>query len=121
MEVLADGVQVVVVAGANQTAIPIIQVSEKDLVQIQQNINKVLRNLNNQIVDLQTQVSQLGVLGEIRFSALTLAQWQAETSTDWILANGQSSVGTIYANRYSLNTVPNISVSGTNAYIKVNG
>jgi hypothetical protein len=107
-------------AGANQVQIPIIQTDSKDLVQAQQNTNKVLRNINNQMVVVQDTVSQLGVLGEIRLSPLTLTQWQAEAGTNWIAANGQSSVGTEYASKFSLNTVPTISVTGTNAYIRVN-
>lgn len=122
-ELLVDSLAGVVgaaVAGANQVQIPVIQTDSKDLVQAQQNTNKVLRNINNQMVVIQNAVAQLGVLGEIRLSPLTLIQWQAEVGTNWIAANGQSSVGSEYASKYSLNTVPIISITGTNAYIRVN-
>lgn len=105
---------------ANQVQVPVIQTDTKDLVQVQQNTNKVLRNINNQLVLVQTSLIQLGVLGEIRLSPLTLAQFQELAGTNWIEANGQSSVGTEYASTYGINTVPNISITGATAYIRVN-
>jgi len=105
---------------ANQTQLPVIQTSDSSLTQVQQNANKVLRNLNNQITTLTTSLDQLEVIGEVKLSSLTLTQFQAATSTSWIEANGQSSVGTAYAQLTGNNTVPNVSVSGVNAYIKVN-
>lgn len=105
---------------ANQVQIPVIQSATADLVQAQQNANKVLRNINNQLVSVQQDLSRTDILGEIKFASLTLAQFQATASTDWILANGQSSVGTSYAAFTGNNTVPNISVSGCTAFIKVN-
>lgn len=105
---------------ANQTAVPVSQTQDKELVQVQQNINKVLRNLNNQIVQLQTNVNQLMILGEIKFSNLTLGEFQHLAGDDWIQANGQSAVGTLYSSTYGFNVVPNISLAGTNAFIKVN-
>lgn len=105
---------------ANQTQIPVIQTPDGNLTQIQQNSNKVLRNLNNQITNIQTDLNELLIIGEIKFSPLSLVQFQAQAGNDWILANGQSAVGTQYAVMFKVTTVPNISVSGTNAFIKVN-
>lgn len=105
---------------ANQTQIPVIQTPDANQTQLQQNTNKVLRNLNNQIVDIQTFVNQNNIIGEIKLSHVSLSDWQAVAGTDWIAANGQSCVGTKYASQYGFNTVPNISITGTNAYIKVN-
>lgn len=105
---------------ANQTNIPIFQTNNGALNLVQQNINKVFKNIYNQIVSNQETLNQMTILGEIKFSPLTLVQFQDQAGTNWIEANGQSSVGTLYAQTYKLNTVPNISVSGTNAFIKVN-
>jgi hypothetical protein len=105
---------------ANQTNIPYMQTQNMALNQTQQNVNKVNNNNNNKIVSLQDQVAQMMILGEIKFAPFTLAQFQAQAGTDWILANGQSCIGTDYSKTYSQNTVPTISVPGTNAFIKVN-
>jgi hypothetical protein len=107
------------VAG-NQVQVPVIQSQDPTMTQVQQNANKVFRNINNQVVDLQNQVSQMEIIGEIKFSPISLAQFQAIAGDTWILANGQSSVGTKYASLYGFNTVPTITVAGTNAFIKVN-
>lgn len=105
---------------SNQTSLPIIQTSDDSLTQIQQNVNKVLRNLYNQITANTDSITQSTIVGEIKLAALTLAQFQATAGTDWILANGQSSVGTAYALLTGNKTVPTITVSGTTAFIKVN-
>jgi len=105
---------------SNQVQIPYLQTPDNSLNQVQQNINKVLRNLNNQIVSINDSVEQLEIIGEIKLANLTLSQFQSTAGTNWILANGQSSVGTAYAQLTGNQTVPNISVSGTTAFIKVN-
>ncbi len=105
---------------SNQIQIPLIHSKDGNLTQTQTNTNKVLRNLNNQIVALQNSVNQLTILGEIKLSPLTLAQFQNEAGNTWILANGQSVVNTDYAKLTGINVVPNITISGTNAFIKVN-
>lgn len=105
---------------ANQTQIPTIQTENDSLNQVQQNINKVFRNLNNQITDNQTAISQMTIVGEVKLASLTLEQFQNIAGTSWIEANGQSSVGTQYASLTGNNTVPTISVTGSNAFIKVN-
>lgn len=119
MEGLA-GVKAGVKVGGNQTQIPIIQTPDGNTTQIQQNSNKVLRNLNNQITSLQLDVNEMILIGEIKFANLTLSQFQKTAGTDWILANGQSSVGTQYALLTGNKVVPNISVTGTTAFIRVN-
>lgn len=105
---------------ANQVQIPVIQHTDPNVVQLQQNANKVLRNLNNQIVSIQTSISQLEILGEIKLASLTLAQFQTIAGDTWILANGQSSVGTDYETLTSNKTVPTITITGATAFIKVN-
>jgi hypothetical protein len=105
---------------ANQTQIPSIQTPDNSLNQVQQNINKVFRNLNNQLINLSGEVNDLMIIGEVKFAPLTLLQFQAQAGSDWIIANGQSAVGTQYALMFKVNVVPNISVSGLTAFIKVN-
>lgn len=106
--------------GGNQVQVPVIQNIDSSTTQIQQNANKVLRNLNNQINTLQTQVSQMEILGEVKLANLTLAQFQNIAGKDWVLADGSSCVDTDYSRLTGNNTVPNISVTGTTAFIKVN-
>lgn len=103
----------------NQTSIPYIQ-SQPDLNATQQNVNKVFKNLNNKIFSLQQSNDQLQILGEVKFSALTLSQFQDEAGSTWIAANGQSCVGTDYSILSGNKIVPNVSVAGVNAFIKVN-
>jgi len=105
---------------ANQTQIPVIQTSNADVTQLQQNSNKVLRNLNNQIVSIQTTVDQIQGIGDVILSGLNLTQFQAIHGSNWIEANGQSSVGTAYETLTSFKVVPTVSVGGVTAYIKVN-
>lgn len=105
---------------ANQTQIPSVKTEMDSLNQVQQNVNKVFRNVDNKVTNLTTSVDQLEIIGEIKLSPLTLAQFQDQAGSAWIESNGQSSVGTSYAQLTGNKTVPSISISGTNSYIKVN-
>lgn len=104
----------------NQTQVPVIQTSNGDMTQVQQNANKVLRNLNNQITDLQTLVDQTNLIGEIKIANLTLAQFQSVAGEDWVLCDGGSAVDTKYSKLTGNNTVPNIALGSINNFIKVN-
>lgn len=108
------------VVSNNQTQLPLIQTDDATVTQLQQNANKVLRNLNNQIVDLETFMDQMTIVGEIKIANLTTAQFQSVAGTNWILSNGQSSVGTAYSLLTGNNTVPNLTVGGINTFIRVN-
>lgn len=119
MEALV-GDRAVVKVGGNQTQVPVIQTGTPSLTQVQQNANKVFRNINNQVVAIQSQVDQMTILGEIKLASLTLTQFQNIAGTNWILANGQSSVGTAYETLTGNKTVPTITVTGSTAFIKVN-
>lgn len=105
---------------ANQTSIPVIQTGTNSLTQIQQNINKVLNNIYGQVTNIQNLVNQLQGIGDVILSPLTLTQFQTIHGTNWIVANGQSSVGTAYETLTKNQTVPTITVGGVTAYIKVN-
>lgn len=103
-----------------QTQIPLIQTDNDHLNQTQQNINKVLRSINSQVSSIQDFVNESTIVGEIKLASLNLTQFQKISGTNWILANGQSSVGTAYALLTLNNTVPNISVTNATAFIRVN-
>lgn len=105
-------------SNANQVQIPIIQTGD-NVTQVQQNTNKVLRNIYNQVTSLISSTAQIQGIGDVILSPLNLIQFQNIHSDSWILANGQSSVGTKYQTLTGILTVPTISVAGTNAYIKV--
>ncbi len=105
---------------ANQVQIPVIQTTDASLTQTQQHANKVLRNIYNQLTALQNTVTDIQGIGDVIFSPLTLTQFQQIHSTDWIIANGQSSVNTAYFSLTNNKTVPTITLSGATAFIKVN-
>lgn len=105
---------------SNQVQVPAIKHDDDAINQIQQNINKVLRNLNNQVVSNQGDISQTIIIGEIKFASLSLAQFQMIAGPTWIEANGQSSVGTTYAQVSGNLNVPTVTLAGTTAFIKVN-
>lgn len=88
----------------NQTQIPIIQHDDKDVVQIQQNVNKVLRNLNN-----QSQANQgLAIIGEVRSAFLTEEQFQKQAGENWLLCDGQDCEGSQYESITGNKTVPDM-------------
>lgn len=47
-----------------------------------------------------------GTIGEVKASMLTLAQFQAQFGTNWVLANGASASGTAYATITGNTTLP---------------
>lgn len=104
----------------NQRQIPVIQSQDMNVTLLQQNSNKVLRNLSNQIDSVQTSINQMTIIGEVKFASLTLEQFQSVAGSNWILANGQSSVGTKYALLTGNNTVPTVTLAGTTTFIRVN-
>jgi len=105
--------------GGNQTQIPVIQ-SPDPLPQIQQNTNKVLRNLSDNIDQLQMQMDETEIIGEIKIANLTQAMFQGIAGDNWLLCNGQSCVDTSYSRLTGLNVVPTLTVSGINTFIRVN-
>ena len=106
--------------GGNQTQVPVIQTSNGDMTQFQQNTNKVLRNLNNSIVDIQTFQTQNTIIGEIKIANLIQTMFQAVAGDTWLLCNGQSCVDTAYSKLTGLNVVPTLTVGGFNTFIRVN-
>ena len=108
----------------NQVQVPVIQNGDKDIVQLQQNANKVLRYLQSQIDSLNTFMNQSTIIVEIKVANITVAQFINFAGSDWIQCNGQSCVGTAYSLLTNNNTVPTITsplgVSGAVAMIRVN-
>lgn len=105
---------------ANQTQIPVIQTPDSNLTQLQQNSNKVLRNLNNQITEITVEINQMTIVGEVKIANLTVQQFQNTAGTNWFLCNGQSCVGTLYAQMTGNKVVPTISLGSLNNFIRVN-
>lgn len=103
----------------NQRQIPVIQTPDANVTQLQQNSNKVLRNLSNNIISLQTSVNEMTIIGEIKIANLTVAQFQSIAGTNWLLTNGQSCVDTAYARLTGNKTVPTISLGSVNNFIRV--
>lgn len=105
---------------ANQVQIPVIQSQNMDIVQLQQNANKVLRNINNQVGYVQTAINEMTIIGEVKIANLTVDQFQAITGNNWLLCNGQSCVNTAYSKLTGNNTVPTLSLGSVNNFIRVN-
>lgn len=105
---------------ANQVQIPVVQTTDSALIMIQQNVNKVLRNINNQLNVVQKEVNETIIIGEIKIANLTEEQFQSVAGTNWLLCNGQSCVGTKYSLLTGNNTVPTLTVGGINTFIRVN-
>ena len=105
---------------ANQVQIPSVTTQNDALNQVQQNINKVLRNINNQIVSVQSFVNENTIIGEVKIANLSVTQFQAITGSNWVLCNGQSCIGSSYAQMTGQNTVPTISVGSLNNFIRIN-
>lgn len=118
--VATDGEMVEAEVAGNQRQIPVIQTDDGNVTQLQQNSNKVLRNLSNQIDSQLVSINEMTIIGEVKFASLTLEQFQDIAGTNWILANGQSSVGTKYALLTGSNTVPTVTLAGTTTFIRVN-
>lgn len=104
---------------ANQTQIPVIQSDDANTTLLQQNTNKVLRNLSLKIDDLQFSVNQMTIVGELKVANLTVTQFKQVAGDNWLLCNGQSCVGTFYARLTANNVVPTTSIGGFNTYIRV--
>jgi hypothetical protein len=105
---------------ANQVQIPVIQTPDANQVQLQQNANKVLRNINNQSVVLQGTLSSMIIVGQVTIANLTELQFQSIAGTNWLLNNGQSCVDTDYSRLTGNNVVPTLTVGGINTFIRVN-
>lgn len=99
---------------SNQTQIPVLQHPDALVTQVQQNVNKVLRNIGNQ-------ANQANIIGEIKLAELSETQFQSQAGVSWLLCNGQSCTGTSYAAKTGNSVVPTISpLAGADYFIRVN-
>lgn len=103
----------------NQRQIPVIQTADANITQLQQNSNKVLRNISNQAISIQNSIDEMTIIGEVKIANLTVAQFQSIAGTNWLLTNGQSCVDTAYARLTGNKTVPTISLGSLNNFIRV--
>lgn len=103
-----------------RTQIAVIQSKDGDLVQTQVNVNTIFRGIADRIMKFQDAFSQQDIIGEVKFANISLNQFQAIAGADWVLANGQPCVGSAYAGLTKNNNVPTISITGANAFIRVN-
>lgn len=108
-----------VAGNANQRQIPVIQTQDGHVTQLQQNANKVLRNLSNNIVELQTDINQFTIIGEVKIASLSVEQFQSIAGSNWLLCNGQSCVDSDYSRLTGNNVVPTISLGGLNNFIRI--
>lgn len=105
----------------NQTQIPVIQSSDaSDLTQIQQNTNKVLRNIYNQLTTIQIQADEAEIIGEIKVANISVSTFQSMAGTNWVLCDGASCVGSSYSQLTGNNNVPNVSIGSFNSFIRIN-
>lgn len=77
----------------NQTQIPVIIHPDPAVVQLQQNVNKVLRSLNSSLSNL----SSTPYLPEVKMAFCTETQFQASYGTNWILCDGRNVAGSSYS------------------------
>ncbi len=87
-----------------------------------QKLNRIQTNLSNAFRDVGNFVSQTSLIGEVKFSPLSLAQFQQQVGSGWVNADGVTGVL-----RSSYNKLTNALVApmvtaplGTNAYIRIN-
>jgi hypothetical protein len=87
-----------------------------------QELNRIQTNLGNTFSSVSNLFSQVSVIGEVKFSPLSLEQFQQQVGPSWVSADGVTSVL-----RTTYNTLTNALVAplvtapiGTNAYIRVN-
>lgn len=107
------------VTKANQRQIPVIQTENQSVTQLQQNSNKVIRNISNNVDLAQKSIDEMTIIGEVKIANLTVVQFQNISGTNWLLTNGQSCVDTAYSRLTGNNTVPNISLGSINNFIRV--
>lgn len=104
---------------ANQRQVPVIQSKDETTTLLQQNANKVLRNLSNQVDSLNSSINEITIIGEIKIANITVTQFQSVAGTNWLLTDGQSCVDTAYSRLTGNNVVPTTSFGGINTFIRI--
>lgn len=85
------------------------------------NVNQLQHNINASLTSLGNEINKVTIIGEMKLAPLTLAQFQQQAGPGWVLCNGASCVGTQYNKNTNALTVPNQAALGTaNYFIRVN-
>jgi len=99
---------------AISVALPIVQTTDRNVNQLQTNINQAIQQVANAVY-------LVTIIGEIKLSPLTLAQFQEQSGPQWVLCNGQTCTGSTYSSLTNNQKVPNISdLNGSHYYIRIN-
>ena len=86
-----------------------------------QETNRIQNNTNTALASLAQQVSQVTLIGEIKYSTLTLDQVQRQLGNSWVAANGATCSNTTYNQITGFTKLPNIpTASGISAFIRIN-
>jgi hypothetical protein len=99
----------------NTVTFPKIQVTD-------QNLNRIQNNIANTFNDVGNDINLISIVGEVKFSPLTLSQFQQQAGIVWVKADGITSVvNTQYNKLTNALVAPNVTApAGTNAYIRIN-
>lgn len=96
-------------------AFPKVQTQSREVNQLQNNAIAAVQQVSSSI-------KKVSIIGEIKYSTLSLTQFQQQVGSDWVACNGASCVGSDYNILTGLLAVPNIAaVDGVNAFIRTNG
>lgn len=99
---------------AFKVSVPQVQHSDRIVNQIQQNLTSAFDKLQ------QNQLLNTSTVGDIRESALTTAQFQSFYGFQWVLADGQSVIGSDFQHLTGLTVVPDKTGGDTNFFIRIN-
>ncbi len=90
-----------------------VQTPDRTINQLQNNVLSTLNQIGND-------VNTLLLIGEVKYSTLSLSQVQQQLGDSWVACNGASAVGSTYQQITGFKTVPTIAtVSGLAAYIRI--
>ena len=97
------------------TVFPKIQTSNQEL-------NRIQNNTANTVNSVTNQISQISVIGEVKFSPLTLTQFQQQAGVGWVAADGTTSViNSAYNKLTNALVAPHVTApSGSNAFLRIN-
>lgn len=100
---------------SEKVSIPQIQHPDRVVNQIQQNFVTAFNALQRSLLNQTT------AIGDIRESGLTVDQFQTfYGTTDWVLADGSSAIGSGYQRLTGNTTVPTKANGATNYFVRIN-
>lgn len=95
-------------------ALPIVQTTDRNVNQLQTNVNQAIQQVANAVF-------LVTIIGEVKLSPLTLAEFQNQTGKQWVLCDGSNVNGSTYTMLTNNQKVPNISkLAGCSYYIRIN-